>query len=149
MTEIEKLRIEDRPRFAAKLLSAWRWNHMRRGDELSITIQPGEWPPDAPMEIKGVPVVEHETAAGGPGGMLALGRVGDTWRWAFTVAVPQMLLASTEELALVTVFGEITSRDAPMKMWMSPHPETGEVPMWELRQGDTGSYLSEGGPADA
>lgn len=135
MAELEKLRIEDRPLFAAKLITAWRWNHMRRGEDLSVTIHPGEWPEGQPMQVKGCEVAEHESAAGGPGGMLVLGRVDQVWRWAFSVAVPQALLASTQEFVLTTVFGEIESPGALIKFWMSPHPETGEVPMWVMNRG--------------
>jgi hypothetical protein len=128
------LSLDDRPRFAAKMVAVWRWHHMRAGEELSVTVHRGEWPDGVPHEVKGCQVVEHDTAAGGPGGMLALGRADDSWRWAYNMAVDEILGWSIEELALISIYGEVPT-DGPLKIWMSPSPLTGEVPMWLAKRG--------------
>ncbi len=124
-----RLPIADRPRFAAQMIAVWRWHHLRKGEDLSVTIHPGEWPEGVPMEVKGCEVVEHEVG-GGPGGVLVLGRVGEVWKAAYTMALawPGGPM-SVQELATTSFYMEVDG-SADIKLWMAPNPATGEVPAW-------------------
>lgn len=124
------LPLADRPRFAAKMIAVWRWHHMAMGEELAVTIMPGEWPIDTPYELKGCKIVEHPSV-GGSGGVLVLGRKGSDWYGAYQLATADQLGWSTEELALATFYMKVGD-DPDMKLWLSPDPVTGEVPMWSI-----------------
>lgn len=122
--------LADRPRFAAKMIAVWRWHHMAQGEDLAVTVMPGEWPDGVAHEIKGCPVVEDK-APSGAGGMLVLGRKGTKWYGAYQLAIADTLRFSVQELAIMTAFMEV-AEDRSMKLWLHPSPETGEVPMWQM-----------------
>jgi hypothetical protein len=134
-TDVPRLALEDRPRFAAKMIAVWRWHHMAQGEELSVTVMPGEWPDGVPHEVKGVPIVEND-GIGGPGSFLVLGKVGGKWRGAYQLAVRMWFEArcATEDLATASFYMEVDD-DRSLKLWMAPDPETGDVPMWTMPPG--------------
>lgn len=131
MSEVELLSIADRPMFARKLLAVWRLHHLAAGEDIAIMVYPDEWPADHPLEVKGVPVRIDAKATTAPGAMLILGRARDSWRWAFNIADIHAADFTVENLAIITAYGEVTN-DGEIKLWLSPSPETGEVPMWTL-----------------
>lgn len=128
MSTYPRIALADRPRFAAKMISVWRWHHLAKGEDLKVTVYPGQWPDGTPHEIKGCPVVEHE-AVSNEDVVLILGRIGDVWRAAVNVAFADGLRCTTEELAIATAYMEVDDT-RNMKLWMTPDPITGEVPIW-------------------
>lgn len=126
----EKLPIADRPRFAAKMIAVWRWHHMARGEDLSVCVMTGEWPEGVPHEVKGCEVVERDDV-GGSGGVLVLGRKGTKWYAAYQLAITGPADFSVQDLAVMTFYMEV-AEDRSMKLWLSPDPATGEVPMWQM-----------------
>lgn len=129
MPELELLPLAGRPGFARKLLAVWRLHHLGAGEEVVVSVFPGEWP-DEPLEVKGIPVRFDARATSAAGGVMVLGRIRDSWRWAFNLAYSPVADMSVQNLAITTVYGEVTD-DRHLKFWLSPSPETGEVPMWE------------------
>lgn len=135
----ELLPVADRPSFARKMLAVWRLHHLAAGADLTICVYPGEWPDDAPREVKGVPVRDDDALiAGGPGGIFVLGRARESWRWAFSLASAAGADMSARDLAIMTAYGEVDN-DRNARFWLSPDPVTGEVPMWMLTTATEGS----------
>lgn len=126
---IDLLPLAGRPAYARKMIAVWRLHHLAAGDELTVTVWPGEWP-DAPREVQGVPVVEDERV-GGPESMMILGRVGTAWRVAYNHCYRLAAELGVDDLALTTAFLEL-DENRDMRLWLSPSPETGEVPMWSI-----------------
>lgn len=133
--EIPLIPLERRPAFAAKLVRIWRLQHLARGEELAVIVLPGEWPTEsfpAVVYVAGEDVpVKYDKCAGGPGGIMILGRIGDKWRVAYNLAALDSEHMQIKHLALTCMYGEL-SDDPNMKFWMHPSPTTGEVPMWEM-----------------
>lgn len=127
------LPLADRPRFAAKMIAVWRWHHMAQGEELTVTVMPGEWPEGVPREVKGCEVVEH-ASVGGAGGILILGRKGTKWYAAYQLAIADTAAFSVQDMAVMTAYMEV-AEDRSLKLWLSPDPDTGEVPMWQMTGG--------------
>lgn len=130
MADVPKLPLADRPRFAAKMIAVWRWHHMAMGEDLTVTVMPGEWPDGVPHEVKGC-LIHEDPAPAGAGGMLVLGRKGTKWYGAYNVAVDMMAGMSTQDLAICTFFMEV-AEDRSAKLWMHPDPVSGDVPMWRM-----------------
>lgn len=126
----ERIPLAARPRFAAKMLAVWRWHHMAAGEQLSVTVMPGEWPEDQPHEVRGCPVHESDQI-GGPGAVMVLGQVGAVWRGAYQLAVLPLAGWQVQEIAVATAFLEVDAARRA-KLWLHPDPATGETPMWEM-----------------
>jgi hypothetical protein len=112
------------------MLAVWRLHHLTKGDDVVVLVAPGEWPDGVPHEVKGVRVEESDKI-GGPLAVMVLGRVGSVWRWALQLAYEPGADFSLDDLSLVTSFGEV-SDEGDIRFWLSPSPETGEVPMWTV-----------------
>lgn len=130
-SQIALLPLERRPVLAGKLIRLWRVAHLARGDELTVIVMPGEWPDPLPATVDDVPVQFNEVA-GGPGGMMVLGRIGKLWRVSYTVAGADALTVPLSTLRLMVVSAEVDRAKADITMWMAPSPTTGEVPMWKM-----------------
>lgn len=129
---VERIPLADRPRFAAKMIAVWRWHHMARGGEdLTVYVKPGEWPDDAPRQVKGVRVEDNDQI-GGEGAVLVLGRVNGRLRGALQVAAQiwHDSRCSPAQLAIATAFMEFDD-DLNMTLWLHPDPQTGETPVWQ------------------
>lgn len=133
MAEVQPLPLADRPAFARKMLAVWRLHHLDRGEDLKITVAPGEWPDGQPREVKGVPVEEHESMH--PQLVWVWGRARGTWRWAANCAFVLPMELDAEQLAITSVYGALPDDDGQGRLWLAPSPETGEVPMWTLPRG--------------
>lgn len=128
---VPRIPLAERPRFAAKMVAVWRWHHMAKGEDLHLVVYPGDWPDDAPAEIKGAQVAESEHV-GGPGAVVVMGRVGNAWRLALNIFAEPLAAMPVSEVAICTVYME-SPNDSPgdALLWMHPHPVTGETPMWK------------------
>lgn len=128
----ERIPLPGRPGFARKMIAVWRLHHLTNGEDLTVTVWPGEWPADAAREVKGVPVVEDDRI-GGKGAVMVLGRVGDMWRAAYNLAVVPFAGVAPVDLAVATAFMEVgEDPGSNIKLWLHPDPADGTVPMWEI-----------------
>lgn len=132
MSKVPLMPLSERPAMARKMIAVWRLHHLSSGEELSVTVWPGEWPDDQPHEVKGVRVEESDQI-GGSGAMLVLGRVGEVWRGCYQLCSSLLADMAPVDLAICTAFMEVGA-DRDMKLWLHPSPETGDVPMWTVRK---------------
>lgn len=128
---LDMMPLPDRPAFARKLLAVWRLQHLAAGEDVTISVAPGEWP-DAPRQVKGVPVVDDDRNA--PGAVMVLGRVGTAWRVAYNHALALATGMTVEQLTCLTGFAEVDD-DREMKVWAAPSPDAGRVPVWSATRG--------------
>lgn len=133
---VDRLPLEQRPRFARKMVAVWRLHHLTNGEELTVTVWPGEWPAGMPHEVKDVPVVE-DTRIGGNGAVMILGRKGDLWLAAFNLAAEVYADITPEDLAITTAYMQVgPDPTSDMKIWLHPSPDDGTVPMWAVPRKD-------------
>lgn len=130
MTNVPRLPLAERPAFARKMIAVWRLHHLAAGEDLTVTVWPGEWPDDQPREVKGVPVVEDDRI-GGTGAVMILGKTRGVWRACYQIATTLFAGMTADDLAICTAFMSVAD-DRSMKLWLHPDPVSGEVPMWAI-----------------
>lgn len=133
MADLPMIPLEGRPAFARKMLAVWRLHHLVRGEDVSVNICAGDWPEGVDREVKGVPVRDWDKCR--PGDVWVIGRKGDVWVTAYNLAVSIMADWRVENIAITSAYTEVTGGGAPLKMWLSPSPDTGDVTIWEVPSG--------------
>jgi len=135
MTDGQYIPIKDRPAFVRKVVAVWRLHHLAQGDELAVYLPADEWPPGGPAEVAGA-IVEHPDWYDHPNGVMVIGGVAGTVRFAISVAHRMLAPMSAADLALCTAFGELpTSGADDGSVWFAPDPATGAAPVFVLPRG--------------
>lgn len=94
-----------------------------------------EWPPGGPAEVAGAKV-EHPDWYDHPNGIMVIGGVGGTLRFAISVAHRMLAPLSAADLTQCTAFGELpTSGADDGRVWFAPDRATGAAPVFVLPRG--------------